>query len=379
MTPKKIIFLFLKSLFAIVCLLTLILFFYAGFFYDPQSAVVNIDKDEIAKNELEKKLEEEKIKLEEEIQKKIIEEEKQKKIQKVYKIETNIKDGLFATVGNRPITSSDIINEIKITLILNNLSYSEDKKKELQQMAVRSVLKRNIKQIAIEEKKDFLSFSQEEFNKELKRLLKAIKMDLKTLKEICKSNNLDYLLIEDQLKVELLWNSLIFAQYRDKLKINSEEIEEQLKLIQTKKDVYDYLVSEIIIPSVETTKIKSRVKEIKDKIKKDSFEKVAMNESVSRTAIKGGDLGWLNENEISKKYLSKISKTSVGGLSEEILLPDGILIFKVRDKRKSSKELGLEEIKNQLINTEKTKMLNMYALSHYDNLRRSVTIKFFNE
>ena len=106
--------------------------------------MVNIDKDEIAKNELEEKLEEEKIKLEEEIQKKI-EEEKQKKVQKVYKIETNIKDGLFATVGNRPITRSDIINEIKITLILNNLSYSEDKKKELQQMAVRSVLKRNIK------------------------------------------------------------------------------------------------------------------------------------------------------------------------------------------------------------------------------------------
>ena len=31
-----------------------------------------------------------------------------------------------------------------------------------------------------------------------------------------------------------------------------------------------------------------------------------MNLSISETALKGGDLGWINENEISKKFKSKI-------------------------------------------------------------------------
>ena len=43
----------------------------------------------------------------------------QKKVE-IKKIETTIQDGLFVTVGNRAITKSDIVIEIKIILILNN-------------------------------------------------------------------------------------------------------------------------------------------------------------------------------------------------------------------------------------------------------------------
>ena len=104
-----------------------------------------------------------------------------------------------------------------------------------------------------------------------------------------------------------------------------------------------------------------------------------MSSSISQTAIKGGDLGWLNENEISKKFKSIIFDTPIGALSEPILLSDGILIFKVRNKRKIIKNIDLEQLKNQLVNNEKTKMLNMYSRSHFDNLKRSISIKYFND
>ena len=153
-------------------------------------------------------------------------------------IKTTIKDGIFATVGNKAITRSDIVNEIKIILILNNLRYSEDKKEELQKMGIRSAIKRNVKKIEIERNKDFLNFNPEDLNKELKRLAGKINIDIETLKIICKDNDLDFSLIENNIKVELLWNSLIFALYSDKLKINAEEIEDQLKAAQNKKESY---------------------------------------------------------------------------------------------------------------------------------------------
>ena len=85
-------------------------------------------------------------------------------------------------------------------------------------------------------------------------------------------------------------------------------------------------------------------------MKIEGFESTAMNLSISQTAIKGGDLGWLNENEISKKFRSKIFNTPIGNLSEPILLNEGILIFKIRDKRKIEKKMDLEELKDQLVN-----------------------------
>ena len=104
-----------------------------------------------------------------------------------------------------------------------------------------------------------------------------------------------------------------------------------------------------------------------------------MDISISETASKGGDLGWVKENVISAKYISQISKTPIGTISDPIFLPEGILIFKVKDKRKIEKNLTLEQQKDQLVYAEKTKILKMHSLSHYDKLRRATPIKFFNE
>ena len=61
-------------------------------------------------------------------------------------------------------------------------------------------------------------------------------MDVDTLKNICISNELDFSIIENQIKTELLWNSLIFHLYKNRVTINLEEIDEQLKLSQNKKE-----------------------------------------------------------------------------------------------------------------------------------------------
>ena len=310
------------------------------------------------------------------MQQKISEETRKKTEIKL--VETSIKDGLFVIIGNKAITKSDIVDEIKIILILNNMSYSDEKREDLQQMAIKSTIKKNIKQIEIG-KYDFLEFNQNDLNNELNRLASRINLDIDTLKNICIANGLDFSIIKNQIETELLWNSLIFYLYRNRISINLDEIDEQLKSNQNKEEFEEYLISEIIVKSVEKNKLESRMEEVKNMIINEGFESTAMRLSISQTAARGGDLGWVNENEISKKFRSKISNTSVGGTSEPIILSEGILIFKVRDKRKLKTKKDLEELKNQLVNSEKTKILNMYAMSHYDNLRRSVSIKFFDE
>ena len=55
-----------------------------------------------------------------------------------------ITDALFMTVGNKAIVQSDIVNEIKKLLILNNESYTEEKRERLQKIAITSIVKRTI-------------------------------------------------------------------------------------------------------------------------------------------------------------------------------------------------------------------------------------------
>ena len=298
-------------------------------------------------------------------------------ISSFYLTESNavIKDSLYVTVGDKAITRSDIVNEIKIMLILNNQSFSEEKKEYLQSVAIRSIIKTNIKKIEIE--KYDLELSRNEVDKQLKKMASNLNMNLNTFKNIFTTNGIDFSIVIDQVQTELLWNGLIFQLYKDRLSINLSEIDEQLKLIERKKEVNEYLISEIIIKPIPKAKLEFEIQKLKNRIKIEGFETVAMDLSISETALQGGDLGWVNENIISEKLKYKIVNTPMGSVSEPIFLPEGILFFKVRDKRESSKFTSLIEAKNELIDFEKKKILNMHSLSHYNNLKRSISINYY--
>ena len=388
---KKIIFFIITSSFTLVVLLTLILFFYAAFFFQPTLVERKKAEDQITKNmetsqvQSEKDLSEKIPKIDEPKVEDVIvtpKEEVEIVIPKeeveivIPKEEVIIKDALFATIGNKAVTQSDILNEIKIILILTGQSFTEDIKEQLQSGAIQSVIKRNIKKIEIE-KHNFLSFDQLDVNRELKRLSSSVLMDVDTFENTFVANGIPFSYVVDQVKTEILWNSLIFQLYKDRLVINLDEIDEQLKSIQNKKEIQEYLISEIIIKSVPQDKLESTIKELKNKIKIGGFKRTAINSSISETALNGGDLGWVSENAISEKFKSKIINTPVGNVSEPIFLPEGILLFKVRDKRKLKKFTNLEDAKNELVRAEKTKILRMHALSHFENIRKSISINYY--
>ena len=109
-------------------------------------------------------------------------------------------------------------------------------------------------------------------------------------------------------------------------------------MIQDKEEMIEYLISEIVFSPIDKNNPEPEITEILNKIKIEGFENVAMSFSISETATRGGDLGWVSENVISEEYKSKISKTAVGEVSAPIFLPAGVLIFKVRDIKKNKKE-----------------------------------------
>ena len=93
-----------------------------------------------------------------------------------------------------------------------------------------------------------------------------------------------------------MWNSLIFHLYKNRLTVNLTEIDEQLSINQDKKEFDEFLISEIVIEKVEQDMLKSTIDELRNKIELENFENVAVSLSISQTASRGGDLGWLSEN-----------------------------------------------------------------------------------
>ena len=287
-----------------------------------------------------------------------------------------IKDKIFATVGDKVITRSDVITEIKTILILNDQEYSEDIKEKLDNAAIQSLTNRLIKKIAIE-KYPNLGFKKEDIFIELKNYANHLNMDIDSFKQVFITNEIDFSILTERIEIDLLWNSLIFAIYKGRLSVNLDEINEQLESFSKKKKIEEYLISEITIDPVAKDKVKSTVEALKEEIKNRGFENVAIEKSISDTAVKGGNIGWIDENSISNDLKSMIVNTKVGEISEPFFLPKGILFFKIRDKRVVENSINLEEAKKRIVKAEKMKMLNMFSLSHFDKLRRSITIVYY--
>ena len=159
--------------------------------------------------------------------------------------------------------------------------------------------------------------------------------------------------------------------------INVNEIDEKLKMVSDTKETREFLISEIIINYNNNIEVENQINELKKKIKNNGFEKTAINLSVAESSLKGGDLGWIEENVISESFKNKIINTKKNEISEPIFLKEGILIFKVRDIKVKKLLVDLEKIKDQLVENEKQKILNMHSLSHYDSLKQSISIKFY--
>ena len=360
---KKIIFSSFKLVLILSITLFLLLFFYTIFFYDPNYSNEKIEENEII-NEIEK------------VEKKVVEDKIKKKTPTIIKKKEEIKDGLYATVGNRAITRSDIYNEVKMILIISNTQYNAKEQNSLQRQAVRALISRNLKQIEIE-KNSFLEFNENDLMYEIKRLADNIGVDIKAFKKIFETQDLDFALVEDELKTKLLWNSLIFHLYRDKLSINLNEIDETLKSQKKIQEIEEFLISEILLKAESQETAQAQVDKLLERVKINGFKSAAMELSISETSTNGGDLGWLDKNNISKSFIEIIENIPIGEISKPILLKDGILFFTVRDKRIIKKQVDLELLKNNLVNIEKNKILDMYSMTHYDNLKRSIGVNFF--
>ena len=289
---------------------------------------------------------------------------------------SEVNDSIFATVGNKVITRSDILNEIKIILITTGETFSNENLESLQTAAVKTLVKRKIKEIEVN-KYDALQYDKNELRSQIIKLSKAMNIDEETLENTLANNELNIQTFKNIYKIELLWNSLIFEIYNNQISINMGEIDDQLKNFEGKKEVQEYLISEIVAPQVTTSNLDNEIKKIKSLINAEGFESAALKLSISDSGKKGGNIGWVKENTIPKKLREQIEKTAVGGISKAIILPEGILIFKLRDKRKVENIISLDQVRNELIASEKSKILNMYSQSHYDKLRRSITIKYY--
>jgi len=284
-----------------------------------------------------------------------------------------ISNSILITVGNLPITYLDLVKEMTFISIISDNKIDEENKEQIKNLAAKALVKRKIKEIEIEKYK-INDFNKKDLEMLTANILTRLKTNKEGMKKILQMNNLTYKDLEKRFEIDLKWNTLIFELYKNRVVLNMSEVEEKIKTelekIDSKKSI---LLSEIEVGLPEGNYM-DLSKKILDNIKKEGFEKTAKKFSISTTSEIGGNLGWIDEEKLSKTIYDKIKNLKVNEISEPIVLDNSMLIIKKNGEKVFDK--NIEKVKNYIIRIEKEKKLKMFSNSHYSNLERSTQINF---
>ena len=288
-------------------------------------------------------------------------------------LQTNViaseKISIIYVVENIPITNVAINNEIKFLLLINQ-KLSEISKKDMVQYASKSIIKEKIKEIEI--KKYYkLGTSNQLINRNINQLMKKLGIsDGDEFNNLISKIGLNKEFINKKIEIEILWNQLIYQFYNDKIIIDENKLKNNLKKKISKKinSLKQYLLYEILFSTNTIKEFENEYDKIKKSINEIGFESTANIFSNSKSAMYGGKIGWVNENQLSKIIIDNINKLNLGEYSNPINVPNGKMILMIKDKREIKNNLSLEEELKKSIVNETNKQYTQYSTIYFKKI-----------
>ena len=286
----------------------------------------------------------------------------------------SIENKILFKIDNEIITTIDIYEEIKFLKIFNPEISNLDEI-ELFEISKNSILKDKIKKVEI------LKFVKdlEVEDKFILNLIRAkyAKLNIDTLENFkiySKKNNLNYDYINEKLRIELIWNDLIYQKFFKKVNIDEAQIKNEISKNSKNKIQRELLLSEIIFTENDKINFKKKHQEILLDINNIGFKKAALKHSDSDTASNGGLIGWVKEDNLNKNIKKIVSKLKTGQFSNPVRTSSGFIILKIEDEKEYLSNFDLEEKVKEVIRFKTNDQLNQFSSMYFNKIKKDLII-----
>ena len=286
----------------------------------------------------------------------------------------NSKIYIYATVDDEIITNFDIQKESEYLKILNtNLEQLESK--QVFKLAKDSLINEIIKKKEISKFIDIDNKDNALVDEYLQNLFSKLNYsDLDSFKKaLSTKGNYSISTIKKKIKLELMWNELIYNRYKNQVKIDENEIIKKVNNLSNKTQK-EFLLSEIVFAKKKGENLDDLFDQISLSIDQIGFNNTANIYSISDSSKLGGKIGWINESSLSKIILKELNNITKGEFTKKIKIANNYLILKIDDVKFDRVIIDKDiEIKN-LIRVESNKQLNQFSRIYFDKSKINYSI-----
>tara|TARA_B100000945_G_scaffold316430_1_gene317329 strand:- start:182 stop:1117 length:936 start_codon:yes stop_codon:yes gene_type:complete len=276
-------------------------------------------------------------------------------------------------VNDEIITNIDLEKEAEYLKILNPglNQLNNNKVLELAKISlVNEIIKEKeiIKFVDINKNNEFV----EEYLKNLYSKLNY-NSEKEFINELDSKDNYSINEIKEKIKLELLWNELIYNKYNQQVKIDKKKLIKKINNIKNENQK-EYLLSEIIFKKKKDESLENLVNQIKLSINDIGFNNTANIYSISESSKFGGKLGWVNENSLSNLISDKLSMLKETEYTDLIKIGNSYLLLKIDQIKVSEIKIDKQKELNKLIQLETNKQLNQFSRIYFNKSKINYSI-----
>ncbi len=286
---------------------------------------------------------------------------------------SNEKVFIVVNIEDQIITNQDIIKESDYLKILNP-KIEKLNKQQIQEIAKNSLIKEIIKKKEIEKIFD-MSEDNNIINEYIKNLYTKLNFkneaDFKNF--LINSSSYTFNEIKEKIKIEIMWNELIYKKYSDQVNINKEKLIQKINKLNNQLRT-EFKLSEIVFRKKKETNLTEQINIIKNSINEIGFDNTANIYSISESSKMGGDIGWISENNLSEIIYNKIKSLKKDEISDVIKIGNNYLLLKIIEIRQINIQINKDEELVKMVKFETNKQLNQFSKIFFDKAKINYSI-----
>jgi peptidyl-prolyl cis-trans isomerase SurA len=249
---------------------------------------------------------------------------------------------IVAVVSGDVITSGDVENRARLFAISTGLGISND---------VIDRLKNQITNQLIDEKLRLQEAQRRKVVVQDKQVAAAIHeieqkngMPPGALRDKLATFGVSVRTLIDQIRVQLAWTQVLREYLADKLNVSDTEVDDQMRQHEKLVGKPEYRVGEIFIPvddPANTADARRFAETVIGELRAGAaFPAVAAQFGQTQSALEGGELGWMQPDQLDPQVAMLVTQMPVGAVGNPVKVPGGFSIVTLQGKREVGHDMG---------------------------------------
>jgi len=228
--------------------------------------------------------------------------------------------GIAVVVNEDAISMADLSDRYRLILASSRIPDGPETRDRLTPQIISALIEEQLK--FQEGARNDVEVSQSEINNGFTTIAQQNGLKPEEFRKALQQSGINVGTMERQIRSQIMWSKVVAKRLRPKVNISESDINTVEDRLKNSIGLTEYLASEIYLP-VENTSEEAQVRDLARNLAMDMqagkvpFFRIAQQFSKAPGAPQGGDLGWVQEGQLSRE----LDKVLVGLRPEQISSP----------------------------------------------------------